>query len=67
MVIAAGDAGGLHPSDESLISPAGAPLLERNDEWLVGRGYLSLESMASVLAAEHAHATTLEVTTLTAG
>ena len=37
-----------------------------NDEWLVGRRYLSLASTAFVLATEHDHTTTLEVATLPA-
>jgi putative transposase len=57
---------GIYPNDASLIRLAGALLLEQNDEWLVGRRYLSLESMAFVLAAAPAHTTTLEVATLPA-
>ena len=42
---------GIHPSDASLIRLAGALLLAQNDEWLVGRRYLSGESLAGLYAA----------------
>jgi putative transposase len=37
----------------SAIRLAGALLIEQNDEWLVGRRYLSAESLALVLVDEN--------------
>jgi len=59
------------PNDAALLRLAGMLLLEHNDEWLVGRGYLSETSMALVLTPsrdhDHAHdATHQEVAQLTA-
>ncbi|MDA8216822.1 MAG: transposase [Dehalococcoidales bacterium] len=42
------DVVGIYPNDQSLIRLAGALRLEQNDEWLVGRRYLSLESLAKL-------------------
>jgi putative transposase len=44
------DVVGIFPDDRSLIRLAGMLCIEQNDEWLVGRSYLSAESMALVLA-----------------
>ncbi len=38
------------PNDAALLRLAGMVLIEQNDEWLVGRRYLSEASMALVLA-----------------
>ena len=44
---------GVFPNDAALLRLAGMLLLEQNDEWLVGRRYLSESSMALVMAAGH--------------
>jgi len=43
------DVVGIFPNDQSLIRLGGMLCIEQNDEWLVGRGYLSAESIAEVL------------------
>jgi len=49
------DVVGIFPNDAALLRLAGMLLLEQNDEWLVGRCYLSETSMALVLAAATDH------------
>lgn len=44
------DVVGIYPNDAALLRLAGALLIEQNDEWLVGRRYLSEESLQTVLA-----------------
>ena len=46
------DVVGIFPNDASVTRLAGALLIEQNDEWLVGRRYLSAESLALVLEDE---------------
>jgi putative transposase len=44
------DVVGIFPDDQSLIRLAGMLCIEQNDEWLVGRAYLSAESIGEVLS-----------------
>ena len=44
------DVVGIFPDDRSLIRLAGMLCIEQNDQWLVGGGYLSAESVYPVLA-----------------
>jgi putative transposase len=46
------DVVGIFPDDASLVRLAGMLCIEQNDEWLVGRGYLSAESTSLVLQTE---------------
>jgi hypothetical protein len=43
------DVVGIFPNDAALLRLAGMPLIEQNDEWLVGRRYLSESSLALVI------------------
>ena len=49
------DVVGIFPDDQSLIRLAGMLCIEQNDEWLVGRGYLSAESISLILADRDDH------------
>jgi hypothetical protein len=46
---------GIFPNDAALLRLAAMLLLEQNDEWLVGRRYLSESSMALVTATRAEH------------
>jgi putative transposase len=43
------DVVGIFPNDASLIRLATSLVIEQNDEWLVGRRHLSLDSLAALL------------------
>jgi putative transposase len=47
------DVVGIFPDDQSLIRLAGMLCIEQNDEWLVGRRYLSAESISELERTEH--------------
>jgi putative transposase len=49
------DVVGIFPDNQSLIRLAGMLCIEQNDEWLVGRAYLSAESISLVLAGPDDH------------
>jgi putative transposase len=46
------DVVGIFPNDRSLIRLAASVVIEQNDEWLVGRRYLSNHSLGAVLDQE---------------
>src|SRR3954470_23975489 len=52
------DVVGIFPDDRSLIRLAGMLCIEQNDEWLVGRGYLSAESISLVITGRDEHTNT---------
>ena len=60
------DVVGIFPDDASLIRLATSLLIEQNDEWLVGRRYLSLDSLAPLLEERRERADEEEVLELTA-
>jgi transposase-like protein len=49
------DVVGIFPDDAALIRLAGMLCIEQNDEWLVGRRYLSAESISLVIAGRDDH------------
>jgi len=59
------DVVGIFPDDASLIRLATSLVIEQNDEWLVGRRYLSLDSLAPLLE-ERSEDANEEVLALTA-
>jgi hypothetical protein len=57
---------GIFPNDRSLIRLAASVVIEQNDEWLVGRRYLSPHSLEAVLDREKEENDEEEVRELTA-
>ena len=60
------DVVGIFPNDRSLIRLAASVVIEQNDEWLVGRRYLSAHSLEAVLDQENKDNTREETRELTA-
>ncbi len=54
------DVVGIFPNDRALIRLAASVVIEQNDEWLVGRRYLSAHSMESLLEEEEKERTTVD-------
>jgi transposase-like protein len=49
------DVVGIFPNDRALLRLAASVVIEQNDEWLVGRRYLSLDSLAPLLEQRREH------------
>jgi putative transposase len=60
------DVVGIFPDDASLIRLATSLVIEQNDEWLVGRRYLSLDSLVPLLEEQHEENIEEEAPALTA-
>jgi hypothetical protein len=60
------DVVGIFPNDRSLIRLAASLVIEQNDEWLVGRRYLSNHSLEAIPDQEEDHQTRTEARELTA-
>ena len=54
------DVVGIFPNDRALIRLAASVVIEQNDEWLVGRRYLSAHSMESLLEEEEKESKTVD-------
>jgi len=61
------DVVGIFPNEQSLLRLAASLLIEQNDEWLVGRRYMSEGSMALVLGRDHDAGAASEAERLPAG
>jgi transposase-like protein len=53
------DVVGIFPNDASLVRLVSMLAIEANDEWLVGRSYISKQSMAEILSATKDRALTM--------
>ena len=60
------DVVGIFPNDRLLIRLAASVVIEQNDEWLVGRRYLSAHSLNAVLDQDKEHKDRKETHELTA-
>ena len=60
------DVVGIFPNDQALIRLAASVVIEQNDEWLVGRRYLSNHSLEAILTDLNEDNTTEEARELTA-
>ena len=60
------DVVGIFPNDSSLLRLTASVVIEQNDEWLVGRRYLALDSLAPLLEQRRDHDDNEEALALTA-